>query len=263
MKHWLKSVLYVPKHAKTNDENIRHLLVPSFLGILLCMVCLAGTTWAWFTASISTPPQSIATANYKINVTVNGETVTAQKQLIANREYEIKLVAGGTANEFGGYCIVKGGENPLYSEQLLPGNTLSFKFTPSVTADYTFDAVWGVYSQKPDITNGCIIGQGTVTHHVLTNSELQQNSVGQQDVYIVQEGDSLWKIAQEHNTTVEKLAMYNAIDQNAILQIEQKIKIPPQNYEIPSDLSSTDVIPEKIVESTENKKLAETSSASK
>ena len=62
MKPWIKFALYIPRHSKSTDENILRLLVPSLLGILLCMICLAGTTWAWFTASVQTQPQTIEPA---------------------------------------------------------------------------------------------------------------------------------------------------------------------------------------------------------
>ena len=232
------------------------------------MVCLAGTTWAWFTANISTPPQNIATANYKIDVIVDGETVTAEKQLIANTEYKIVLAASGTADKYGGYCIVKGGEKSLYSEQLLPGNMLSFKFIPSATADYTFTAVWGSYSDKPDITNGCTIGQKAAVQDDPQVSEPQQDNTGRKDVHIVQAEDSLWKIARQYGTTVEKIAAYNDIAQDTVLQIGQEIKIPPQDYEIPAVSSSSSMlleesspIPEKTTKSLEDKS-AETSSVS-
>lgn len=43
LKQWLKSIFYTPKHTKPTDDNILRLLMPSIVGSLLCMVCLAGT----------------------------------------------------------------------------------------------------------------------------------------------------------------------------------------------------------------------------
>lgn len=74
MKPWIKFALYIPRHSKSTDENILRLLVPSLLGILLCMICLAGTTWAWFTASVQTQPQTIEAANYDIAVSITNES---------------------------------------------------------------------------------------------------------------------------------------------------------------------------------------------
>ena len=74
MKPWIKFALHIPRHSKSTDENILRLLVPSLLGILLCMICLAGTTWAWFTASVQTQPQTIEAANYDIAVSITNES---------------------------------------------------------------------------------------------------------------------------------------------------------------------------------------------
>lgn len=46
------------------------------------------------------------------------------------------------------------------------------------------------------------------------------------DVYIVQAGDSLSKIAAKYNTTYQKLAEYNGISNPNIIRVGQKIKIP-------------------------------------
>lgn len=71
MKKWLKNLFYVPKHAKISaDENILRLLLPFVAGIVICMVCLAASAWAWFSAGIQTSPQTIAAANYDISVSV-------------------------------------------------------------------------------------------------------------------------------------------------------------------------------------------------
>lgn len=76
MKQWLKSIFYTPKHTKPTDDNILRLLMPSIVGSLLCMVCLAGTTWAWFSASVHIQPQTITAANYEIAAVVTDESGT-------------------------------------------------------------------------------------------------------------------------------------------------------------------------------------------
>lgn len=164
MKPWIKFALHIPRHSKSTDENILRLLVPSLLGILLCMICLAGTTWAWFTASVQTQPQTIEAANYDIAVSItneSGDFVSHGQPLEGGKSYKVTLTASGTADKFGGYCIVGCGDVMLYTAQLLPGHTLSFTLTPPETATYTFTAVWGSHSGETDIKNGSTIGQKT------------------------------------------------------------------------------------------------------
>lgn len=126
----------------------------------------------------------------------------------------------------------------LYTAQLLPGHTLSFTLTPPETATYTFTAVWGSHSGETDIKNGSTIGQKTgyfPLRKAPKRSRLRQTKAS----IWCRSGDSLWNIAQQHGMDVEKIAAYNDIDKNAVLQIGQEIKIPPADYEIPEESVSS------------------------
>ena len=161
MKQWFQSVFFRSGRDNPTDKNILRLLMPSAVGIVLCMVCLAGTTWAWFSASIKSPPQTITAANYDIAVAVTDEAgapVALDQPLEAGRAYTVTLTAGGTAPS-GGYCVVKSGGASLYTAPLLPGEEMSFTLIPESDDTYTFDAVWGTYNGGADITAGCTIGQ--------------------------------------------------------------------------------------------------------
>lgn len=159
MKKWLKSIFYNPKDTKPTDENIMRLLMPSFVGIVICMVCLAGSTWAWFTATVYTPPQTISTANFDVEVTVDGTQVTAPIKLNEGQAYDITINAIGNAPS-GGYCKIEIGDKAYYTDQVLPGKPLTFKFAPETTDNCTFTGVWGKYSGEGNIIRqGDIIGQ--------------------------------------------------------------------------------------------------------
>ena len=233
MKQWLKRIFYIPKHSKPTDENILRLLMPSVVGIAICMVCLASSTWAWFSTSVQTMSQTITAANYDMSVTVNDELVSVPIELKEGENYKIKLTATGTADKFGGYCVITGGGKPLYTTQIFPGGTpLTFIFSPDATAKYTFTAVWGKYSGEADITDGYTIGQaqpdtGTETSSLPTDT---QNAAE----HVVQSGDTLWEIALAYDTTVEELAAYNDISNPASLQIGQTIKIQAEEKSAPS-----------------------------
>ncbi len=83
MRKWTQVKLYIGKHEKPTDENIMRLLMPSILGVLVCMVCLFGSTWAWFTAGIQVDGAATTkAANFSADVTVR-EIPGATVQTIA------------------------------------------------------------------------------------------------------------------------------------------------------------------------------------
>ena len=167
-----------------------------------------------------------------------GERLRHRPAEMSGGQQQVTLTASGTADKFGGYCIVGCGDVMLYTAQLLPGHTLSFTLTPPETATYTFTAVWGSHSGETDIKNGSTIGQKTGVLSAPEGPETQQ-AAADESVYMVRSGDSLWNIAQQHGMDVEKIAAYNDIDKNAVLQIGQEIKIPPADYEITEESVSS------------------------
>ena len=48
----IKELFTVPEGQKVTEKVFHRVLISSICSILLCMSCLVGTTWAWFTVSI-------------------------------------------------------------------------------------------------------------------------------------------------------------------------------------------------------------------
>ena len=165
MKQWLKRFFYEPRHAKPTDENIMRLLTPSILGIILCMVCLAGATWAWFSDSIQTGPQTITAASYDLKVSIrdsNGESVEAKDgkyQLNQGDKYTVQLTPTGTAEK--GYCKIEDPDHTTYyTDQIERGKDFTFTLIPDQSGQYTFTAVWGTHSVSEGDT--VIVDKGTI-----------------------------------------------------------------------------------------------------
>lgn len=247
MKRWLKRIFYTPRHSKPTDENIIRLLIPSFVGIVICMVCLAASTWAWFSATVQTVPQTITAANYDIEVSVvdaGKNPVNLTSQLKANETYTVTLKATGTAPS-GGYCIITDASgNVVYtSETLLPNATVVFPFEPSTTDVYTFTAVWGSYNGTANISENDTQDDALAQEPSGGSVESLEDTGNEQlsgTVYVVQEGDNLSKIAQQYGTTVENLAAYNEIDDPDHIEPGWTLRIPPEDYEIPSPPAVSD-----------------------
>ncbi|MBO5953166.1 MAG: hypothetical protein J6Q53_03480 [Oscillospiraceae bacterium] len=73
----IKELFAVPDGEKVTEKVLTRVLLSSICGILLCMACLAGTTWAWFTVSIENTGNVIQLATVEKTVTI---TKKADKQ---------------------------------------------------------------------------------------------------------------------------------------------------------------------------------------
>lgn len=71
--------------------------------------------------------------------------------------------------------------------------------------------------------------------NIIDNIEILDDSRNEEDydsliLYIVKDGDTLWKIAKKFNSTVEQIARMNGIENPNKIDVGQKIYIPKFNY---------------------------------
>ena len=238
LKQKIRSVLYAPKHIKPTDENIMGLLLPSLVGIVICMICLTGMTWAWFSASVTSNSNTIQSADYSVSLfsyytPADNETSKTKREFSASPDgtinaplysypgtHELTLTAGGNVKK--GYCIIQIADK-RYLKCLAPGE--SVKFTVLVEKDSETDVMvfprWG--ENIPDEKYENL--ETDYPNEVIPSENAEQT-------YTVKEGDSLWKIVQSYDgISAEDIATYNSIENPNALQIGQVLNIPtsPQN----------------------------------
>ncbi len=152
------------KHVKKSvaNENIMSLILPSILGMVICAICLTGTTFSWFNSSTATPVQTVKTANYGVISSVTSEDVVLEKQdgvynLSAGKTYSITVTATGNAKN--GYCAFKftdkdGKTKELHTVPIESGKTAVFKIKCAETG-YKFETIsqFGISSQTPTDLN--------------------------------------------------------------------------------------------------------------
>ena len=70
-----RELFTIPEGKKITEKMFGRVLFSSVCSILLCMACLVGTTWAWFTVSVENEGNEIqiATVTQKIKI-MNGGT---------------------------------------------------------------------------------------------------------------------------------------------------------------------------------------------
>ncbi len=139
------SLLHKTENQKRNNDQLIKLMSPMIAGIVACVFCLVSMTWAWFTASVNAPAQTIQSATRIAAVTVyelglpddsgnSAKTLIKPKmaqtlalaeetqatesdaseilagdalvwELSPEKEYEIVMTGSGTATT--GYCEVE------------------------------------------------------------------------------------------------------------------------------------------------------------
>ena len=143
------------------ESSVWKMLLPSFLGIIVCTICLAGMTWAWFTSGVQSQ-STISAKEYSLNETItvqNAKSGALEKSadgnytLAGNTVYVVKLKPSVTPKS-GGYCMLKitpaDGSEAVYYTQNLKAET-EFNFTISngnKTATCQLIAAWG----EPDVS---------------------------------------------------------------------------------------------------------------
>lgn len=81
----LKDLFTVPTGQKVTEKCLHRVLISSICSILLCMACLAGTTWAWFAVSIENTGNVIQIGTPEVKLMVNGESFNSGKELPAGK----------------------------------------------------------------------------------------------------------------------------------------------------------------------------------
>lgn len=140
------------------QRGIFAILAPSAIGGAICVACLCGVSWAWFTANVGSTTQSIQTAQFSVTATVtaNAEnentkpvavTPAAENPLqfnglLANTPYTVTLTASGTAST--GFCKLELNGQKYLTPQLSPSAVFTFIYIPAnVETSLLVQPQWG------------------------------------------------------------------------------------------------------------------------
>ena len=244
MKRWLKHMFYIPKHQKQTDENIMRLLMPSAAGIVLCMICLAGFTWAWFSASLVNEGNSIQATSYNLNVSVkdeNQEDISPQDGVycLTDGPYTVTLQASEDGASTG-YCkIIKIDDKDYYTDQIKRGET--FILTICESGRYTFTAMWGESDGASNVINNngsigaydtdesssgniSVAGDNPLTGAVAGDSHAGQSVIRQDTAIAGQEPpDSGFAEEEYEKPTVEELTRPELIEKEPDAPVSPEI----------------------------------------
>ena len=149
---------------KLTDRVFMRSIITSFFAIIMCIIMLGASTYAWFTTSVQSN-ETITSAVYVLSITVNGDdngdgiteylypTGTSDGNDIytfkANTTYTIvatSVVPDTTANS--GYIKLKIGEKTFISQQIDRGQEISFTLRYDEETEVTLIEGWGMSSAE-------------------------------------------------------------------------------------------------------------------
>ena len=88
-----------PEGKRITEKYLYKVLISSICSILLCMGCLAGTTWAWFTVSIENEGNVIRIEEPEIRLSIAGEERKSGVTLESG-EYKLKIEHANELDDF-------------------------------------------------------------------------------------------------------------------------------------------------------------------
>ena len=244
---------------KVSDKSLSRIILSSIAGILICGVCLASLTWAWFSSSVTSISNNITTASFSPRFIFQPNGTDSHPVEVGDGSYQLNsgvytvtITADGSAST--GYCNVKLklSDNDIYTYhtvQLYPGDgsggspsTVVFTIKATNTFYLTVTSQWGTYA-KPD--GEALIGnsEGDITvipqrsSSSLSNTRTEETQTypltETEQSYTIKQGDTLTKIAQMYGSRVDILSTYNNIKNPDKIQAGAILKIPPASYTIP------------------------------
>ena len=91
---------------KVTDTALTRSLISSVIGIVLCMACLFGTTWAWYSSSVTSGVSVSEGANFDFDISIEDSiTPTDGVYTFEGGEHTVTLTKTGTAEK--GFCKVE------------------------------------------------------------------------------------------------------------------------------------------------------------
>ncbi len=150
----------LPWGKNAPKDDIFGLMLPSILGILLCAVCLVGSTFAWFSATRTVTVRPIQAASYTVTLDPADRRSPSQPQRLEPGLHELTLRASGTASQ--GYCLVQLGDTQYHTAPILPGSTFRLNLELFESVSLTITPQWGASPQSPSdwLTDGQTISYG-------------------------------------------------------------------------------------------------------
>ena len=149
-----KETFYTGKREHPQEEkpaSLTALLMPSLLGVAICLVCLCSLTWAWFTATQNSGVQPIQSATATVTASLN-DTALGELPIEEGMTGTGTLTLHMEGDAQYAYVVIKVGDKEYHTDYLTAdGYTITVNESGA-----TLTLCWG----KQDSLPGTAVGDG-------------------------------------------------------------------------------------------------------
>ena len=149
----------------TSEKAFFRVFATTIISVVVCLISLCSTSWAWFTGSVESSKNEITTGQCLLEITVEKDGVALSGletgvTLDAETEYLVTLsLPSGSSS---GYCFMQANGQDYYSKAILSheeaqAKTISFTVKAEEQTTVKFIVRWGIYSGEVDVANGGIL----------------------------------------------------------------------------------------------------------
>jgi len=203
----LKYLFTVPEGEKVTEKHLYRVLISSICCIVLCMVCLVSTTWAWYTTTIVSEGNVIEIGTFRVDVTVDPAveaSTNSDGYVLAPGAYKITIQNTGDTD---GYCIVQLGDERYETDTIGKDTAVSFSVTVYNSLESVTVMVFPKWGSGGDATlqNENFFGETVVTpdpsEESVDNNSSTNESTAPQPENNTQEPDASEPDASEPDTS--------------------------------------------------------------
>lgn len=164
---------FIQNKSKTPSRKTMGRAAVMVVAMVVTLIFCSVTAFAWFSANVANTGNTITTGNYQINVQIRNSSypsftyINPENFFLDPGEHTFLLTATGTVST--GYCKIQIGDDDVYyTQQLAPGESMTFTLNLDSKSLCNFTACWGTYSGTEDV----IEDNGTIGNPVVGNSIL-------------------------------------------------------------------------------------------
>ena len=217
--------------------------------IVSCMIAMSFSAFAYFSSGVESGHNVLQAANFDLAVSVTDQEGRAvelttsgnitKANLFADQIYQIALSPTEESMAQTGFCVITldGSTQTYHTGQIEKGGELVFDLTVKKAAQIEFLSHWGTSSYYAKYQD-----KGTADElYIAHGSSKQIDNRPKEILHTVSEGETLTSIAQNYQTTVEKIALYNDISDANLIRAGKEILIPPSDWTPPTRSDPADL----------------------